>query len=107
MLSICNDLQGHPLPHFTPTPSPHSSGVDLFAQELSLTDPLLLKPYVFPPLRLVGPVFRFLKRRSISCTFVTLDVYPRKYWWPFLEHYTVRSVKLGVKGSQEVSFSSL
>ena len=43
------DLQGNCLPHFTQTPPPHLSGVDLFAQELSPVDPLLIYPYVSPP----------------------------------------------------------
>ena len=93
------DSQGHPLPHFTPGPSPLSSGVNLFAQDLSRCDPVLTYPYVFPPLNLVGPVLRFLKCHNRSCTLVTIDVYPRRYWWPLLQRYSTNSMKLDVEGS--------
>jgi hypothetical protein len=41
----------HSLPHFTPWPTPNSSGVNVFAQEI----PQDLNLYVFPPIVLVGP----------------------------------------------------
>ena len=47
------DLLGSPLPHFTPSLSPGSSGVNLFAQNLSLSKTFLERPYVFPPVSLV------------------------------------------------------
>lgn len=92
------DLQGRPLPHFTPYPSPGSQGVNLFAQDLSSVYPFLEVPYVFPPLILVGPVLRFLAKRIRSCTLVTLDVYPKKYWWPIIQKYSVHAVKLALMG---------
>ena len=54
------DKSGNSLPHFTPDPSPGSSGVNLFAQDLTRQGPAMLRPYVFPPLILVGPVLRVL-----------------------------------------------
>jgi hypothetical protein len=74
------DGQGNVLPHFTPGPSPKSSGINFFAQDLSSSAPMLSHPYIFPPLLLVGAVIRFLRRHHRSCTLVTFDVYPRKYW---------------------------
>ena len=53
-------LIGNSLPHFTPYPSPGTSGVNLFAQDLSRYSSTMQRPYVFPPLVLVGPVIRFL-----------------------------------------------
>ena len=91
------DLTGNPLPHFTPYPSPNSHGVNLFAQELQPDSPPLDAPYVFPPLVLVEPVLRFLADRLKSCTFVTLDVYPRKYWWPLLQRYSTKAARLACK----------
>ena len=41
----------HSLPHFTPWPTPNSSGVNVFAQEI----PQDLNLYVFPPIVLGGP----------------------------------------------------
>ncbi len=74
------DAHGNVLPHFTPGPSPQSSGINFFAQALSSSNPMLNRPYVFPPLLLVGAVLRFLRHHRRSCTLVTLDVYPRRYW---------------------------
>lgn len=98
--NVMTDLHGQSLPHFTPGPSPQSSGINLFAQELFAHNPILAYPYVFPPLSFVGPVLRFLRDHRLSCTLVTMDVYPRKYWWPLLHYYSSRSIKLDVQGSQ-------
>ncbi|KAK3734410.1 hypothetical protein QZH41_010063 [Actinostola sp. cb2023] len=59
---------GKPLPHFTPYPMPGSSGVDIFAQDLSSpeSDPLLRNLYVFPPIILIGPVIRLLRKKTIA-----------------------------------------
>ena len=92
------DQDGSPLPHFTPRPSPQSSGVNLFAQDLSSGAPFLDYPYVFPPLSLMGSVLRFLKFHRRSCTIITLDVYPKKYWWPLVRNNARKSRKLAVKG---------
>ena len=83
------DLNGNLLPHFTPWPSPASVGVNFFAQVSSRDD---------VSLPIVGPVLRHLQACNLSCTFVTLDVYPRKYWWPVLQSYTTRAIKLAQRG---------
>lgn len=41
------DKSGNSLPHFTPGPSPGSSGVNLFAQDLTRQGPAMRRPYVF------------------------------------------------------------
>ena len=66
------DLSGVPLSHFTPYPSPASSGVNLFAQDLSSGAPFMKHPYIFSPIVLVGSVLRFLQSHQRSCTLVTL-----------------------------------
>ena len=50
---ICRD--GVQLPHFSPTLSPRSQGVNLFCQDLGEMDNMS-NPYVFPPFALLGPV---------------------------------------------------
>ena len=92
------DQDGALLPHFTPYPSPQSCGVNIFAQDLSSGAPFLKHPYVFPPLTLVGPVLRFLKVHQRPCTFVLLDVYPKKYWWPLIQSCASKSCRLAIKG---------
>ena len=42
------DSQGNSLPHFTPHSTPNSSGVNIFAQDLSPRVAFLEKCYVFP-----------------------------------------------------------
>ena len=44
------DAQGHSLKHFTPWPTQHSAGVNVFSQTLHRLD----NAYVFPPLALTG-----------------------------------------------------
>ena len=68
------DKSGNSLPHFTPGPSPGSSGVNLFTQDVTRQGPAMLHPYVFPLLILVGPVLRFLESFKQPCTIVVLDV---------------------------------
>ena len=96
------DGSGNSLPHFTPGPSPGSSGVNLFAQDPTrhAQGPAMRRPYVFPPLILVGPVLRFLENFKQPCTIVVLDVYPRKYWWPLLQHRSVKVQILTSKGDR-------
>lgn len=85
--------QGKPLPHFTPYPSPGSAGVNVFSQNLYEHADILVRPYVFPPLVLVGPLLRFLEGYRQSCTIIVLDTYPRMYWWPLLHRRSRKSAK--------------
>jgi hypothetical protein len=90
---------GTPLPHFTPYPMPDSSGVDVFAQDLSprKSKPRLRNQYVFPPIILIGPVVRLLQENNLPCTIVLPDVRPRRYW-PILNRIAQTSLRLALKG---------
>ena len=46
---------GSRLKHFTSGPSPHTAGVNVFSQDISLE----LDPYVFPPISMILPVITF------------------------------------------------
>jgi hypothetical protein len=94
------DLNGVPLPHFTPFPSPASSGVNVFAQNLCAGLPFLDRPYIFPPLVLVGVVLRFLLTEHQSCTLVTLVTYHKQYWWPCLMKFSSKSLCLAKIGDR-------
>jgi len=48
------DVHENLLPHFTPIPSPGSSGVNLFTQDLVSHGVLMTRPYVFLPSGLNG-----------------------------------------------------
>ena len=78
--NVMQDKLGRSLPHFTPGPAPGSAGINLFAQDLPQHKDMMRRPYVFPPLVLVGLVFRFLQSYRQPCAFLVIDVSPRKYW---------------------------
>ena len=99
--NVMTDLSGSPLPHFSPLPSPRALAVNLFAQHLPSYSSIMNRPYVFPPLILVGPLLKFLRNQQQSCTIVILDQYPRKYWWPLLQSYSVKHFLLAPKGSDQ------
>ena len=95
------DLEGRPLPHFTPHPTPSSSGVDFFAQDLSrVTDARLHNPYCFPPIILIGQVLKHMRSHNLSCTIVVPDVHPRRYWWPVLQKLSCAAIKLAQRGKK-------
>ena len=96
--NVMKGFDGRSLPHFTPRPSPESSGVNVLAQNLSGEVAFLDSPYVFSPLALVGPVLRHLERHHRSCTMVVLDLYPRKCWWPLIQKYSTKSCRLARRG---------
>ena len=92
------DKSGKSLPHFTPFNSPDSSGVNLFAQDLSKHEAIMSRPYVFPPLVLVGPLLRFMERSRIPFTLIVLDIYPRRYWWAIIIGKARKTQKLASVG---------
>jgi len=96
------DCSGHPLPHFTPFASPHTSGINLFCQDLQSDDVLFLNPYVFPPFGLIGTVLQFLVRFRRAFTIVVPEAHPHRYWWPGLVARCSAMVLLGVQGDKSV-----
>ncbi|VDI70479.1 Hypothetical predicted protein [Mytilus galloprovincialis] len=61
-----NDRNGRILKHFTPTVSPLSSGVNLFAQAVDKSE----NCYVFPPFALLLPVLSFIRENMLNCTVI-------------------------------------
>ena len=94
---VMKDRFGNSLPHFTLSPFPGSSGVNLFVQDLTQLGSRMHLPYVFPPSFLVGSFLRFLKQMEQSCAVVVLDVYPRKYWWPLLQYSARKALKMAAR----------
>lgn len=92
------DAHGNPLHHFTPIPSPGSSGVNLFVQDLVSHGVLMTRTYVFPPMALTGPVLEFLQSYRQSCIVVLLDMFPKRYWWPILVSKALKSKRLAIQG---------
>ncbi|KAJ7331140.1 hypothetical protein OS493_020842 [Desmophyllum pertusum] len=64
------DADGSPLPHFTPFPTPGSSGVNVFCQDLSRFDGISENAYVFPPFALIAPLLRFVQEQRAVITII-------------------------------------
>lgn len=95
--AMCRD--GVPLKHFTPHPTPHSAGTNLFAQDLSQA----ARPYCYPPICLIGPLLRYLRESGVECcTVVVPDMSPRPVWWPELWHLSQNTIVLGQRGQKGV-----
>ena len=58
-------------------------------------------PLCFSSVDFSGPCLLLLKSFRRSCTIVVLDVYPRKYWWPLIQCWSSRSLKLACKGDSQ------
>ena len=78
------DNQGNPLRHFTPYPSPKSSGDHVFNQDLSVCDGDLVNAYVFLTFSLVGPLLRFIASENAVVVMVVPKMSPLPEWWPLL-----------------------
>lgn len=76
--AVCG-RDGVQLPHFSPTLSPRSQGVNLFCQDLGEMDNMS-NPYLFPPFAILGPVLKFLYRFGIPFTVVAPVYFPRPFW---------------------------
>lgn len=86
------DASGATLGHYTPFPTPASSGVDVFAHLLSGGE----NYYVFPPFCMIPSLVRFLLTfRSIHlrCTMVLPRFSMVAHWWPTV-HRWATSVRL-------------
>ena len=87
------DSKGEMLRHFTPFFTPHSSGVNVFAQTISAAE----NAYVFPPFLLVGPLLRFLLESGLCFTIVVPKLYPLPFWWPIQISRSLARLQLGSK----------
>jgi hypothetical protein len=97
--NVMKDEYGQPLRHFTPTPTPESVGVNLFAQDIRYE----VNPYVFPPSSMILPVIKFLIESGVEwCTFVISLVSAAPIWMPIVKVYVVSSLCLGRVGQKGV-----
>jgi hypothetical protein len=92
--NVMTDQSG-PLRHFTPYPTPSSSGVNIFAQAVEDE----VNPYVFPPFALICPLLKYLQERKVAACTVVLPVERlRPVWWPIVMSCLLDQVTLGRKG---------
>jgi hypothetical protein len=96
--NVMKDSSGLPLRHFTPYPTPGSSGVNVFAQDLSQEENL----YVFPPFLLIAPLLKFLMGSACVCTVVVPMSDPLPVWWPTLWYHATAHICVGVKSEKGV-----
>ena len=95
------DGKGNPLRHFTPYPTPGSSGVNVFNQDLSVCDGNHVNAYVFPPFSLIGPLLRLFASANAAVTIVVPKLSPLPGWWPLLNVLAIRRVLVAKKGSAD------
>lgn len=80
---------------FQKNKTPSSSGVNVFAQNLSRE----CNPYVFPPFALIFPVLRYLQEQKVKrCTFIAPLFSPIPVLQPFLNYHCINSFIVGEKG---------
>lgn len=92
------DEDGKSLPHFTPFPTPLSSGVDAFAQKYIEDE----RYYAFPPFCLISTVVNFILQERLSCTLVFPDFKPVQPWFPVVLAHASQVVPIGFKGDTGV-----
>ncbi len=92
------DREGKPLRHFTPYPTPKSSGVNVFSQEISAAE----NCYVFPPFKMVPAVIAFLRQERLTCTVVVPICDPIPNWQPLLQEMSWDCFILGPRGDKSV-----
>ena len=87
---------GQPLTHYTPFPTPHSSGVNVLAQSLSPSH----NYYVFPPFVMVPVIWNFLSAHQppLKFTIVAPKLSPLPPWWPSLSTSSSTSFRLASRG---------
>ena len=98
--NCCRGRDGNFLPHYSPWPTPNSSGTNVFAQPI----PSGHNIYVFPPFVLVGPLLRYFldQRQRFAFTIIVPRLHPCRYWRAFLQALAIDSLLLGRKGDSSV-----
>ena len=98
--NCCRGRDGNFLPHYSPWPTPNSSGTNVLAQLI----PCEQNVYVFSPFVLVGPLLRYFldQRQRFAFSIIVPRFHPRRYWWVILQALTVDSFVLGRKGDLSV-----
>ena len=91
-------LEGQPLQHFTPSPSPLSAGVDAFSQAIDKHG----NYYAFPPYCLLASVIRFIIDEQINCTLIFSHFIPVSNWFTLVLRYAVCITIVGFKGDKGV-----
>jgi hypothetical protein len=97
--NVQHNTKGEALRHFTPLPTPCSSGVNVFNQDLSVCDGLVTNAYVFPPFALIAPLLKFIQSQGATVTLVAPKLSPLPIWWPLLNSMSERKALITKEGS--------
>lgn len=92
------DRHGNTVPHFTPYPTPFSSGINIFAQKISNKE----NCYVFPPFILVSAVVSFIRQEGLTCSLVFPLTFPIPAYFPVVTMHAVEIVALGGCGEKGI-----
>ena len=96
--NVQRDREGTPLKHFTPYPTPQSSGVNVFNQDLARCEGSVVNAYAFPPFSLIGPLIRFIIANRAVVTLVVPKLSPVPVWWPVINAQSSSRVLVAPKG---------
>lgn len=92
------DENGELLEHFTPCPTPLTSGTDAFAQSYNADG----NYYAFPPFSLIPSVIQFIIQERIICTLLVPRTHPTPPWYALLKSAADCIVTVGFKGDKGV-----
>ena len=92
------DMSGEMLKHFTPFYTPHSNGVDAFAQTYTFCE----NYYAFPPFCLLPSVIRFVIQENINCTILLPEIRPLPPWFTVIVAKAVKIIPVGFVGDKGV-----
>ena len=99
--NVMRDMDGGRLRHFTPFPTPDSAGVNVFNQDLSICDGVVVNAYVFPPFGLILPLLRFSMDQNSVVTLVVPKLSPLPVWWPVLRGMAQRMILLAPRDCKD------
>ena len=89
--------------HYTPYPTPLSTGVNFFAHNPCLDEHGRKENgYLFPPIYLIRPALQHLLFCKAKATLLVPDICPRPYWWPVLCRCMSGQYLLAQQGNREV-----
>ena len=97
------DRNGHVLPHFTPCPTPHSTGVNVFSQDINASE----NYYVFPPFSLTLPILKFITDNNARSSVVIKCEDNTPVWLPAMQENIADAFLIGLRGQKDcLSFPS-
>ena len=89
-----------------PYPTPNSSRVNVFNQDLSVCDGVRVNAFVFSPFSVISPLLGFLQTERAVVTVVVPERFPLPSWWPMINAMGSAEGLIGKAGITKRSFIS-